>query len=250
MKPMRKDPAGSKATERKFYRHIEALINSYQSQCTLFLGRYEIRLLEVQKLPISHDDLIKSVQQLADITIVQKAELVASLSAELSYLHGMKWAEKVLGLRGMRNTATGITKPFYLPPERRAIDAIASRNFMEIKGMSDELAKRMSRTLVDGFEKGETINKLIKRVQEVTDFGKGRATVIARTETMRALNTAAEDRYRREGVERVEWIAALDDRVCEECSDLHGQIFDMGNIPDLPVHPNCRCTIAAVLPGD
>lgn len=252
MRPMRHDPAGAKSIERSFYHHIESLITSYNTQCRYFVGRHQGRSLEspVSKLPLNAGDLIESIQYLADITIVQRAEMVALAAAHLSYLHGQKWADKALSLQGLTNPATGERKPFFLPPDQAAIARIQARNMMEIKGMSDELAKRMSRSLVEGFEKGETINLLTRRVKEVTDFGKQRAVTIARTETMRAVNSATKDRYERAGVTKVEWLTALDSRQCDECESLHGEVFDIDKVPDLPVHPNCRCTVIPVIESD
>lgn len=252
VQPIRRDPSGSKSVERLYSKNLTALVESYRVQCGYYLARHPGRLLEspVYKYPLSADDLFKSVQQLADITITQKSEIIAMAAARLAYLHGQKWADRALALRGLRNPATGITKPFYLPPEQAAIDKIKARNLMEIKGMSDELAKRMSRTLVEGFEKGETVNLLTRRIKEVSDFGKNRSVLIARTETMRAVNSAAKDRYERNGVEKVEWLAAWDDRTCPECESLNGKIFNLGEAPDLPVHPACRCTLAPIIGGE
>ena len=239
------------SVERKFTVNLQALVKNYGASVRSLVERHGNRSLESpgQKIPIGADTLIKSIQQLADMTIVQKAEPVALNAALTSFQHGKAWAERALSTRGVTNPVTGLTKPFFLPPERRAIDKIAARNLMEIKGMSDELAKRTSRSLVEGFEKSETINQLTRRVKDVTDFGTNRAEMIARTETMRAVNSAARDRYQQAGVEKVEWLTAWDDRVCPECEDLHGEIFDLGDAPDLPVHPNCRCTLAPVIGG-
>jgi SPP1 gp7 family putative phage head morphogenesis protein len=217
-----------------------------------FVEKEQGRELEVIKRPIGAQELIKSTQELAGITIAQKADLIAEEAALFAYRHGRAWANKALATKGAINPVTGLVKPFFLPTEQRAIEKIKQRNLMEIQGMSDELAKRMSRSMVEGFEKGETINLLKARVRDVTDFGKNRAEVIARTETMRAVNGAARDRYRQEGVEEVEFLAAWDPRTCPECEGLHGKIFPLDKAPDLPIHPQCRCTLAPVIrvPGE
>lgn len=40
----------------------------------------------------------------------------------------------------------------------------------------------------------------------------------------------------------MQWTSMLDDRLCEECADLDGQVTD--DTP--PAHPNCRCTLVPV----
>lgn len=49
------------------------------------------------------------------------------------------------------------------------------------------------------------------------------------------------------GVKEVEWVTQQDEKVCEDCEPLDGQIFDMDDIPMLPQHYNCRCFIIPIL---
>lgn len=48
--------------------------------------------------------------------------------------------------------------------------------------------------------------------------------------------------YRDDGVEKVRWITAVDDRRCEECRSRHGKIYPINSIPPKP-HRFCRCYI-------
>jgi hypothetical protein len=34
---------------------------------------------------------------------------------------------------------------------------------------------------------------------------------------------------------------------CPECESLHGNEYEIGSEPALPVHPNCRCTVIPVI---
>lgn len=54
------------------------------------------------------------------------------------------------------------------------------------------------------------------------------------------------DAFRSVGVKRVMWHTAEDERVCEDCKLLDGQVFDIDEVPDKP-HWNCRCYLTAVL---
>lgn len=42
------------------------------------------------------------------------------------------------------------------------------------------------------------------------------------------------------GVKKVRWITSGDERVCENCKDLNGTVFDIDHVPDKP-HVRCRC---------
>lgn len=52
--------------------------------------------------------------------------------------------------------------------------------------------------------------------------------------------------FRKAGIEQVIWVTQEDDRVCEDCEPLDGQIFDVDNVPD-PPHWGCRCTLRSVI---
>ena len=48
--------------------------------------------------------------------------------------------------------------------------------------------------------------------------------------------------FKDDGVEKVRWITAVDDRRCKECKSRHGKIYPIDNIPPKP-HLYCRCYI-------
>ena len=126
--------------------------------------------------------------------------------------------------------------------------------------------------LQEGIEAGESMPKLRKRVEEVFDFAdKKRATMIARSETVRASNFGTEQAMIDSGVvEGKEWLIALDERTCDWCkrmkqktADLgsnffeegdtlddgkgHIMRFDYSSIPSAPLHPHCRCTLIPII---
>ena len=48
-----------------------------------------------------------------------------------------------------------------------------------------------------------------------------------------------------DGVKRVRWITAVDDRRCKECRTRHHKIYSIDNIPPKP-HLHCRCYVEKV----
>lgn len=48
--------------------------------------------------------------------------------------------------------------------------------------------------------------------------------------------------YKDNGVEKVRWVTAVNDRRCKECKSRHGKIYPIDNIPPKP-HRYCRCYI-------
>ena len=46
------------------------------------------------------------------------------------------------------------------------------------------------------------------------------------------------------GVEKVQWVAEDDDKTCDDCQALDGEIFDIDDVPGK--HQNCRCYLIPV----
>ncbi|MCP4354723.1 MAG: hypothetical protein GY793_03635 [Proteobacteria bacterium] len=50
---------------------------------------------------------------------------------------------------------------------------------------------------------------------------------------------------------KYKWIADNGENSCEACAEHDGEIFDsLEDVPELPVHPNCKCMIEAVMDED
>jgi len=74
-----------------------------------------------------------------------------------------------------------------------------------------------------------------------------RSITLVRSEVTRLANIGAENYYKDNGIVKERWIASVSDRTCPDCENLNGQIFTIGErIYDIPLHPNCRCTLAPV----
>ena len=48
--------------------------------------------------------------------------------------------------------------------------------------------------------------------------------------------------YKDDGVEKVRWVTAVDDRRCKECKSRHGNLYPIDSIPPKP-HRYCRCYV-------
>jgi SPP1 gp7 family putative phage head morphogenesis protein len=134
-----------------------------------------------------------------------------------------------------------------LPPDPQVLSILNNRNISAIMGINDELAKRVKESLTTGILKGEGMERLAERLSEDTSIPITRARIVARTETMYAFNNAALTEFERFGIHTVEWLTAEDERTCKRCGPLNHKVFKMGQQPDCPLHPNCRCTLEAIL---
>ena len=85
--------------------------------------------------------------------------------------------------------------------------------------------------------------------QLMADYGVSwrEADRLIRTESSRAYNKSARDSYTAAGIQRAQYLAEAD--CCDVCAHFKGRRMPMGDFPELPMHPNCRCTIAPIVEG-
>ena len=123
-----------------------------------------------------------------------------------------------------------------------ALDWIKLRSLTLAKSINKTTLEALRRELSLGFEAGESIQQLTKRIEGYfTDNAKVRAEAISRTETIAAANEGAIHRYELEGVNKSEWLASPDS--CPECLVEDGKVYITKESHGLiPKHVNCRCT--------
>ena len=127
-----------------------------------------------------------------------------------------------------------------------ALEWIETRSLALATSINETTRIEIRRQLALGFEEGESIPKLTKRIRTYYDDAhKRRAPMVARTETIAASNEGALRGYEEMGVTKSEFYPAPD--ACDEClaevgvypiEEAHGKV---------PVHPNCRCVMLPVV---
>src|SRR6185503_12888279 len=135
---------------------------------------------------------------------------------------------------------------FNRPETVDKVKLLAGRSYSDMKGVTDVMATRMSRKLVDGLVEGKNPREIGGDIDDELDLAEGRATTIARTEIVRAHAEGQLDSMEQLGVDEigveVEFATADDGDVCDECDDLEGDTYSVDDAHGvIPVHPNCRC---------
>jgi len=122
----------------------------------------------------------------------------------------------------------------------------------------DEFARLLKRGLKEEVARSQAMD----RASRYSDSLKSkRATMIARTEIQIAQNEGRQEGWNQaaeQGYVDVEsqkmWIIAQDERTCDICSELDGEVvgwnetFSSGHETPGRVHPNCRCTMVIIPP--
>lgn len=174
-----------------------------------------------------------------------------------AYRRGLVRAQLELAAAGLSQNfdpddTFALESAFQLPAHQRRAQILYQRVYGELKGITEAMDQQIRRILSDGVARGENprtmASAMNKSIRTITNR---RAVVMARTEVIRAHHQANIEEYRRAGVEGVmvkaEWITAGDERVCELCEPLHGEVFKLKEIEQMiPRHPQCRCVAVPI----
>ena len=145
-----------------------------------------------------------------------------------------------------------------------ALDFMVNYNLILAGDVYRELADGIKRTIMSGIATGKGADDIVRDLGHVIVdkdsfrqagtrvFSKAqyRMEMIARTEVLRAHNQGRLKFHQRVGVQKLEWIAMEDERMCPVCGDLDGKVFPTDKFPQQPAHPHCRCTSVLAWPLD
>jgi len=152
-----------------------------------------------------------------------------------------------------------LVKRTFATIDRAAVDFLAKYQVQLLGDVSAELASGIKRTVTQGVLAGKSIPEVARDIGRVvkdpdafrragkTVFktAQRRATLIARTETLRAHNEGRKVFYRQVGITKVRWLIADDERTCKICRPLDGKVFGIDEVEAVR-HPGCRCTWTAI----
>lgn len=143
----------------------------------------------------------------------------------------------------------------------RAQQFLRDRVFDNVKGINDETREKLKRALIKGFDRGESIPQISKRIAGVFDINRGsRTDKIARTEIVGTSNNGTHQGYVDSGLVLTEmWIDSRDSlvRTSPHNHKIDGEVVKLGKrFSNGLLHPhdpggaagnviNCRCTSRA-----
>lgn len=151
----------------------------------------------------------------------------------------------------------GIFKDFNISPTQMQSDAESivnasfhnatwsERLWSSMSGLQAQLGIDLTNIMTQGLDMRaleKHIKPLIKGDVKNTTYVAHR---LAKTETARVQFQAQLDQLHRYDIKRVEWIA--EPTACSICAAIEAKnkgLYPIDEVPEIPVHPNCRCTIA------
>jgi SPP1 gp7 family putative phage head morphogenesis protein len=108
--------------------------------------------------------------------------------------------------------------------------------------LGPEVRRQANAVLIDAITQGQSIPRIAKRIQQVTQQPLNRALLISRTEVLRAYRQSSISTYaaNKDVVKGWTWISAQSASTCMSCWLMHGTVHEADE--DFSDHPNGRCT--------
>jgi SPP1 gp7 family putative phage head morphogenesis protein len=243
-----KDPTRSLSRLAKVESQLVALFRNYRRRVLAELKPAEQPFTQMEQLTqkwpesFSIEHFYQRLEDLTTQELIGPATAILEKEIPDAFTHGTKYAD--LNLKAKMGIKLGAP----LEERQRAwqkVGALVEKSKGEFKGVSDAVNQQIRRAVADGMVNEDSLSTVTKRIQDVAEsVGENRARMIARTETMKAINTGVKDRYTQAGIVRYERLEAEDERTCEYCSSIDGKVFtkEEADEIDANMHPNCRGT--------
>lgn len=156
------------------------------------------------------------------------------------------------------NLQKGIDIGFHIAQiPNETIKAILNTNWsgklysQRVWGNSQHTIDSIAETLTSGFISGKSVPRMVKEIQELTQYGKYAAERLIRTECTFFSNQGAMESYRECEIEKYVFVATLDNRTSKQCQKHDRKVYEVAkampgkNLP--PLHTWCRSTTRAYL---
>ena len=178
------------------------------------------------------------------------AAILRNLMAD-AYLVGSHVAAEQVGggakvVQSLESAASAISWDDWEPGNVTAANLVADGGLQDlldragitINSVIDNDIDHLGNVLAEGIARGDSADAL---AGSISDAVSSNAYMIADTECARAVSSASQATYAANGVEQWEWIAQ--DSACPACLDNESSSpYDVGDGPDIPEHPICRCS--------
>lgn len=149
---------------------------------------------------------------------------------------GVGW--DIAGL-SINQIKTALQKPWALDGRN-----FSDRIWQNKQALVGELHKQLTQNLMTGGD----LKKIIESVQQKFNVSYNNAARLVYTESAYVRSVSSGESYRALGVEKVYFIAVLDERTSQICQQMDGSVIDMKDyqpgITVPPLHPWCRSTTA------
>ena len=194
--------------------------------------------------------IIDNVMSLSKSDYDKQYNLLSSLIIKLSKGDIEQITDNATNI--LKNTVKNTFDFYSYNHDLKDVEKIINQNFKgkhfssRVWDNEQEVAKKLTKQCQD-FLKGKiNVNQIEKEIKDTYNTSSYNAKRLVETEVSRCHNEAFERFCKETGVKKLMYNAVLDSRLCSDCADYDGNIYEFGKQPSLPRHPSCRCYFSAV----
>jgi hypothetical protein len=127
--------------------------------------------------------------------------------------------------------------------DKTSIKFLEQARFHEIKGVSDEVKKKIGFELAQGVRKGESTSQIAKRLGNAVELGKTRMKLVAKAAVSEAMLEAEYNEYEDADINLLDILLSGKETTCELCiAQAAGGPYTIAEVRRmLPAHPGCLC---------
>lgn len=172
-----------------------------------------------------------------------------------SYVRGIKSANNIFASIYGRNAIPEIINPLNVPFHVERLQFLFTRDFAQLKGITETMSQQISYELSQGLLQGKGIKHIAREINKRVDgIGIARSRLLARTEIVNTLNLGRLNETEMLSNQLGEdivflWISGSDARVRQthrQRGTYPNNYFSPDKVAQLIGEPNCRCAITPV----
>lgn len=153
------------------------------------------------------------------------------------------------GLLGGISEAPSITETAKIVDAQTNGASFSDRLWGNSDALKAELDQLLTQSLISADSPRELASKLVPLVRDKVKNARYVAERLARTESARAQTKVQLDSFAKYGYDWCKWVA--EPSACPACLEISEGgddgtgVYTTDDVPNIPVHPNCRCSISA-----
>ncbi len=224
-------------------RNLEGQHKKLEDQLKALAKRGQVSYLELRQAEID--------RKLLSLYDAQQMNIYDFLRSE--YDDG--YYRKIFEAQQMQGFGYDFVHPDDAAVETAILNQYQRKNYSAtLYGHCEHFSRDLRENLVTGMIRGESLDKMARRIQGRMGVAYSDAKRLVRTETAYIYEQAAKDAYGQCGIEWYGYLATLDGATSEACREMDGKHFRLKdampgkNYP--PMHPNCRSTTVCWFPDE
>jgi len=231
------DPSDVKRQSEEFTNKVDSIVKKLAKGLNKNYDSLENQIMKIlanATKAIEQSDYNRTMKKIEkEIDSESQNEKELSNSIRIAYLFFLENAAKLV------DTTPGTEF------DKAAIKFLEQARFRDLKGVNEEMKKRIGFELAQAIKSGESTAKIATRISKIFDAGKSRLDAVASTAIAEAMIEAEYNQYKDADIKMVDVLVSHSEATCSICLGLESQnphkLSEARSL--LPAHTHCKCDL-------